>query len=115
MFISVTRLRLKGKRMLPKFFLHTMKSIRQAKNANGLIHSSFYKEDWTTFWTLTVWENKECMTEFRNRGNHLEAMRISRKIADDLEKINWESDRIPSWSESKERLHKHYGRIEKLG
>jgi hypothetical protein len=111
MFISVTRLHLKGKRMLPKFFLYTMKSIRQVKKANGLMHSSVNNEGWSTFWTLTVWENKECMKAYRDNGNHLQAMRISRKIAQELEKINWESDRIPRWSECKERLHKHYGRI----
>jgi hypothetical protein len=39
-------------------------------------------------------------------------MKISRKIADELEKINWvnEDDKIPNWKECKERLHKKYGR-----
>ncbi|WP_245003027.1 hypothetical protein [Bacillus nitratireducens] len=54
MFISVTRMRLKGKRMLPFFFIYTMRAGLQVNKANGLIHSSFAKEGWHTFWTLTV-------------------------------------------------------------
>lgn len=110
MFISVTRLRIKRKRKLPIFFWHTIKSIIQSKKAEGLVHSSFEKEGWDTYWTLTVWENKDCMKAFHNKGNHLKAMKISRNIADELEYINWEADNIPTWNECKERLHKNFGR-----
>ncbi|PGZ06232.1 hypothetical protein COE30_21820 [Bacillus cereus] len=110
MFISVTRMRLKGKRMLPFFFIYTTRSGLQANKANGLIHSSFAKEGWYTYWTLTVWENKEYMKEFRNNGNHLKAMKIARKIASELEYTNWEQDTIPKWDNCKEVLHSKYGR-----
>ncbi|MFF2286665.1 hypothetical protein [Peribacillus butanolivorans] len=96
--------------MLPIFFIHTIKSIIQSKKAEGIVHSSFEKEGWITYWTLTVWENEDCMKEYRNNGNHLKAMKISRKIADQLEKINWEDDNIPNWKECKKLLHKKYGR-----
>lgn len=101
--------------MLPIFVNHTIKAIIQTKNARGLIHSSYEKDDLATYWTLTVWENKECMIEYRNKGNHLKAMKISRKIADELEKINWEADNIPNWKECKQRLHMNFGRNIKLG
>lgn len=110
MFISLTRLHLKRKRVLPVFFWHTIKSISQAKKVEGFLYSSFVKEGWATYWTLTVWENKDSMKEFRNKGNHLKAMRVSKSIADELEAINWEADNKPSWDECKERLHKNFGR-----
>ncbi|EJR04767.1 hypothetical protein [Bacillus cereus] len=110
MFISVTRMRLKGKRMLPFFFIYTTRAGLQANKANGLIHSSFAKERWHTFWTLTVWENKECMKEYRSNGSHLQAMKIARKIANELEFTNWESDTIPKWADCKDVLHNKYGR-----
>ncbi|MEH6939790.1 DUF3291 domain-containing protein [Bacillus sp. JJ664] len=112
MFISVTRLHLRGKRKLPLFFLHTFQSNQQLKKAEGLIHSSVRNEDLLTYWTLTVWENKEFMKKYRNNGNHLKAMKISRNIADELEKINWEveNEKIPNWMECMEQLHQHYGR-----
>ncbi|WP_053365734.1 DUF3291 domain-containing protein [Bacillus sp. FJAT-27245] len=112
MFISVTRLHLKGKRKLPSFFLHTIKSIMQSRKAEGLVFSSFNKEGWDTYWTLTVWESKEHMMVYRNNGSHLKAMKISRNIADKLELVNWEAESIPSWNECKDRLHKKFGRIE---
>ena len=108
MFISVTRLHLKGKRMLPSFFWHTIKSIYQSRKAEGLLDSSFDHEGWDTYWTLTVWENKDRMKEFRNNGKHLKAMKISRSIADQLETINWEAETKPVWMECKERLHNKY-------
>ncbi|MDX8361462.1 antibiotic biosynthesis monooxygenase [Cytobacillus sp. IB215316] len=97
--------------MLPIFFFHTYKSTRQVKKANGLLHSSLHQEGWDTFWTLTVWENEGAMKNYRNAGSHLKAMKISRKIADELEKVNWENDSIPAWEECIERLHQHYGRL----
>lgn len=96
--------------MLPAFFWHTIKSIYQSKKVEGLLHSSFEKEGWDTYWTLTIWETKNSMKEFRNKGNHLKAMRVSRSIADELETINWEADNKPSWEECKERLHQKFGR-----
>jgi len=110
MFVSVTRLHLKGKRKLPAFFWHTFHSTRQVKRADGLKHFLVDREDWATYWTLTVWENKTSMKEYRNKGNHLKAMKISRHIADELESINWEAENIPSWVECKERLHNKFGR-----
>ncbi|PLT27917.1 hypothetical protein [Peribacillus deserti] len=110
MFISVTRMRLKRKRNLPAFIWYTLRSVSQSKKAPGLLHSSLDKEGWHTYWTLTLWENKDDMKMYRNKGNHLKAMKISRKIASELESLNWEGDHHPSWSECKERLHIKYGR-----
>jgi heme-degrading monooxygenase HmoA len=96
--------------MLPLFIFHTFKSIRQSKKAKGLVHASFRNEGWLTYWTLTVWEDEASMKEYRNKGNHLKAMKVSRKIADQLEKLNWEDDHIPDWQECMELLHNHYHR-----
>lgn len=111
MYIAVTRLHLKGKRMLPSFFWHTISSIIQTKKSKGLVHSSFDMDNLYTYWTLSVWENKEYMIEYRNKGYHLKAMKASRKIADELEYISWEANDIPDWKECKQRIHKNFGRF----
>jgi len=108
LLISVTRLHLKGKRKLPFFFWHTIKSIKQAKKAKGILYSSVHKEGWHTFWTLTVWENKDYMRYYRKRGSHLKAMKVSRDIASKVEYINWEAETKPSWDECKKRLNKEF-------
>lgn len=112
MLISVGRLHVKSKRKIPSFFYHTIKSIIQSKKAEGLIFSSFNREGWLTYWTLTAWESKEHMMTYRNKGNHLKAMKVSRDIADRLDQINWEADVIPTWDEAIERLHEKFGKIE---
>lgn len=112
MYISVTRLHLKGKRMLPAFIWYSIRSVIQTKKARGLIYSSYNKDDLYTYWTLSVWENKQYMSEYRNVGNHLKAMQASRKIADELEYISWEADEIPNWKECQQRLHQRFGRDE---
>jgi len=110
MFVSVTRLHLKEKRRLPVFIWHTIRSIIQSRKAEGLKYSSFEKEGWDTYLTLTVWENEVSMKEYRDRGNHLKAMKLSIKITDELESINWEAEDKPTWDECKDRLHKKFGR-----
>jgi len=106
LFISVTRLHLKGKRKLPVFFWHTIKSIRQAKKAEGHLYSSVDKEGWLTFWTLTIWENEDYMRDYRKKGSHLKAMKVSKDIASELDYINWESEKKTPWDECKKRLNK---------
>ncbi|WP_309087190.1 hypothetical protein [Domibacillus sp.] len=110
MLVSVTRMRLKGKRKLPVFIWYTVKSISQSRKAEGILYSSFNREGWDTYWTLTIWENKNSMKEYRNKGSHLKAMKVSRNIADELESINWEADNKPSWDECKGRLNNKFGR-----
>lgn len=110
LFVSVTRLHLKGKRKLPAFYWHTVKSTRQLKKAEGLKYFLVDQDGWNTYWTLTVWENKTSMKEYRNKGNHLKAMKVSRNIADELESINWEAENKPSWVECEGRLHNKFGR-----
>jgi heme-degrading monooxygenase HmoA len=96
--------------MLPIFMYYTYKATRQIKEANGLIYSSLKKENWSTYWTLTVWDNEESMKNYRNKGNHQKAMKKSRYIGDEFEKINWEGNRIPDWQECMNLLHEKYNR-----
>ena len=110
MYISVTRLHIKGKRILPSFYWYTVSSIIQVKKAKGLIYSSYTKDDFLTYWTLSVWENKDLMTIYRNNGNHLKAMKISRELADELEYTSWEANNVPNWKECKNRLYMKYGK-----
>lgn len=53
--------------------------------------------------TLTVWESKETMLAFRNKGAHLLAMKISNKLGKG-HAIGWECQNYPSWEEGEKRL-----------
>ncbi|QDH21221.1 DUF3291 domain-containing protein [Saccharibacillus brassicae] len=110
MLISVTRVRLKGMWALPFFMYHIVRSTKQLNSTAGLLHSDLTRDGWIIGWTISVWENKDRMLEYRNHGNHAKAMRIARRIGDEFEAVHWEADTIPSWKEAKIRLHQKYGR-----
>ncbi|MFC7370273.1 hypothetical protein ACFQPF_01095 [Fictibacillus iocasae] len=96
--------------MLPLFVFHTIRSIIQAKKAKGILHSSYISEGWITYWTLTVWESEQHMKEYRNKGSHRSAMKNSRRIADELEKVNYVGLDFPSWETAKKIVNERYGR-----
>ncbi|MGD7044742.1 hypothetical protein [Jeotgalibacillus proteolyticus] len=107
MYITVTRLHLKGISKIPKFSWYTYKSIRQLNKAPGIISAAYKSEDYCTYWTLTAWESVDNMRAFRNHGSHLKAMKASGKLADELNYISWEGDKIPSWSVCMQKLNDH--------
>lgn len=108
MVIVVTRLHLKGIASLPSFTIHTLKSIWQIKKTKSVRFSSYRKEGLLTFWTMTGWENLNAMKQFRNHDAHLEAMKVSRSLADELQYIRLETDERLSWQECKQLLHEKY-------
>ncbi|ULO07630.1 DUF3291 domain-containing protein [Paenibacillus sp. 19GGS1-52] len=110
MLISVTRVRVKSMWAFPYFIYHIVRSTKQLNMAAGLLYSDLTRDSWRVGWTMSVWENKDRMLEYRNHGNHAKAMRISRRIGDELEAVHWEAETIPSWEEAKIRLHQKYGR-----
>ncbi|WP_208619441.1 U32 family peptidase [Paenibacillus helianthi] len=110
LLISVTRVRVKGMWVLPFFIYHIVRSTKQLNRAAGLLHSDLTRDSWRVGWTMSVWENKDRMLEYRNHGNHAKAMRIARRIGDEVEAVHWDADTIPSWEEAKIRLHQKYGR-----
>lgn len=55
------------------------------------------------FHTLTWWESKEKMLEYRNSGAHLLAMKLSRKMGQGYT-VGWESVEQPTAVEGEARL-----------
>ena len=65
---------------------------------------------WTTFYTMTLWESVEDMKSFARKDAHLEAMKISRKIAKEIRTLTIERSTLLSWEEAKQKI-KSDGRI----
>lgn len=116
MIVSVTRLHIRSVRHLPIFAWLTLRSHFQIKKSNGLIKSSYQKEGFFTYWTMSIWESADDMKAFRNRSAHLEAMKRSRQLADELQYVRFEVE-TPDihWEACKERLHQSYARQDKRG
>lgn len=79
MIIVATELHVRSFWKLFSFVKHASRSMKQAKNAPGNIYAYATNGGWRIGYTLTAWENKEAMMQFRNSGAHKTAMKqISR-------------------------------------
>ena len=63
--------------------------VSQALKIMGQLKSTNCKEFkkrgfWTKHYTMTLWENEADLKEFARSGAHLEAMKISNKIAKEI-------------------------------
>ncbi|MFS0785260.1 hypothetical protein ABC345_02625 [Shouchella sp. 1P09AA] len=116
MIVSVTRLHIRSVRHLPIFAWLTLRSHIHIREAKGLVQSSYHKEGLFTYWTMSIWETEEDMKAFRNQGAHLEAMRCSRQLADELQYVRFEVETPDiQWEACKQRLHQSYARQDKRG
>ena len=113
--VSVTRLRVRLLRYLPGFFLHTFRTGRQIRRAEGNLSFSLLNDARHTFWTLTVWRDEASMRNFMLSGAHREAMPHLLEWCDEASLVHWlqESEEPPVWAEAHRRL-KQQGRLSKV-
>lgn len=95
MYVSVTGLRVKSLRHLPRFWWHALRSFRQAQKADGVLSVAVRNVDGVQH-TLTCWPSRKQMLMFMRSGAHLQAIRAFRDIATGST-IGFEADTPPSW------------------
>ena len=106
MFVSVTSLRLKSFLAFLKLSWHGLKISQQAKDEAGFIkmkNSGFGK----LHFPLTQWKTEEDLKRFARSGNHLNAIKVSAKLATEIKTYTYSPDSFPSWSEAKAQLNKN--------
>jgi hypothetical protein len=72
--LSITRLRIRSIRFLPKFFWYAMQSTRQALKSDGNLAAKTFKDDGLVFWTCSIWEDELHMLNYMRSGTHKKAM-----------------------------------------
>lgn len=80
--------------------------MRQAQQSPGFIrmtNSGF----WNDHYTLSAWENEEAMKNFARSGEHLNAMKQSKSIADKLATYTYVTEIFPDWNTAKQLIHKN--------
>jgi hypothetical protein len=114
-FVSLTRLRVRCIRYLPFFAVHTMRSLRQVKNAPGFKGGKLLPDRGWTFWTMTAWTERESMRRYMTSGAHKSAMPHLMHWCDEASVAHWEQEEniLPSWEEADERMRES-GRISKV-
>lgn len=61
---------------------------------------------WISHYTMSLWENEEEMKRFARSGAHLDAMKASKEIANEIITSTLDADQLPSWKEAKKLLEK---------
>ena len=102
MIVTITLIELKSPLKYPALVFHYLKIIKQARNAScvSLKSTGF----WTTFYTMTIWKSLEDMKNFARKGAHLDAMKMSGKIAKEIRILNIEGSTLLSWKEAKQKV-----------
>lgn len=104
MIIVATELHVRSFWRFFEFAVVSVRSMQQAKKTTGNISAIARNKSWRIGYTLTIWENKEAMLEFRNTGAHKIAMSKNRKLSHQYKTLQWESDKQPDWDEARSRL-----------
>ena len=104
MIIVATELHVRSFWYFFEFAKLSVRSMNQAKKSAGCIYASASNKGWRIGYTLTVWENKEAMLQFRNTGAHKEAMQKIRKLSNQYKTLVWEAETVSTWKEAKSRL-----------
>ena len=114
-FVSITRLRIRSLRFLPRFFIDTMLTGRQTKLANGFLGGSLLADRRRTFWTMTLWNDQSDMRTYMTTGSHLKAMPKLLGWCDEASVVHWTQHHssAPDWLEADRRMRTE-GRASKV-
>ncbi|MDB5643676.1 MAG: hypothetical protein JWN07_2993 [Hyphomicrobiales bacterium] len=96
-YVSITGLTLRGRRHVVRFWWHAIRSMIQAKRAQG-IRSADQRLIAGVHHTVTVWDDEAAMRAYLRSGPHLQAMRAFRQIATG-KTIGFVAEAAPSWDE----------------
>lgn len=114
-FVSVTRLRIRSWRFMPRFVLHTMRTLRQVRGSAGFMGGALLPDRRRAFWTLTVWDDAAAMKRYMTGGAHLKAMPLLLDWCDEASVAHWTQDTAaaPDWIEADRRMRED-GRASKV-
>lgn len=110
MFVSITRLRVRGWRFTPGFLVLALRSARQAKAATGNRAVAILAEAQRTFWTQTIWDDESAMRAFMRGQPHRCAMAKLANWCDEASVVHWtlpHADPVSSkvsWQEAWQRM-----------
>lgn len=100
-FVGVTRLHIHNILRAPRFFWHIRKTARETQRAPGFLAGRLAKEEFTGFWTITVWMDQAAMRDYLRDRPHRAAMPRLRVWCDEASIAHWQQDsaRLPTATE----------------
>lgn len=116
--VSVTRLRLRSRRYLPRFAYDTWAITRQARRSPGFLKGRLFRGSdrplliglvvgrLPSFWTMTMWVDRDSMMAFRNGGAHRDVLPKFPEWGREASTVNWtqDSEELPDIGEAHRRM-----------
>lgn len=102
MILVITCIELKTPWKFFQLSIHAMHIVNQIKGSQcvALKKLGFYKKHYT----MSLWRNRDEMSQFSRNGNHLEAMKKTASMAKEVRTFVIEAGEFPKWSEAKSLL-----------
>lgn len=100
MYVSITGLTIKGLHRAPMFWWHTIRSLRQARAADSILHVDA-RIIGGVHHTLTAWRSRQAMITFLKTGAHLSAMRRYPSVGRGRT-VGFEAKSIPDWQTARQ-------------
>ena len=94
-YVSITGLRLRGRRHLLRFWWHAIRSMAQARKAQGNLGAETRTIDGVHH-TLSIWIDEQAMRTFLVSGAHRDAMKAFRAIATGRT-LGFTTNQPPDW------------------
>lgn len=101
MIVSITKIELNSYSKLIDFFKFNRQIINQLKESNCKKYKATGSWNLKVWYTMTLWENENQINYFYRNGNHLEAMKQSKKFSSKIQSHRIENDDLINWKESK--------------
>jgi len=96
-YVSITGLQVRRVWHVPTFWTHAMRSMVQARGAQGNISADARTVNGVHH-TLSVWADRAAMKAYLTVGAHLEAMRVFPDIATG-KVVGYLTREVPNWSQ----------------
>jgi len=96
-YVSITGLQLKSQRHALRFWWHAIRSMMQARKADGNIAVDARSMNGVHH-TRSVWIDEAAMRRYLVAGAHFKAMKAFGSIATG-KTMGFESDKVPDWDE----------------
>ena len=106
-YYSITNFSISPRWMWFVFQFHGVMVTLQLKKTPGLVNYQIWTKGFTNYYTLTCWESREAMLEFRNKRAHLKAMKGHRKLGRS-KSAGWYSTYEPYKEECYDHLYQKY-------
>ena len=92
---TITSIELRGPFKFFALSASALKIIKQLRTTNC---REFKKRGiWTMHYTMTLWNNEEELKQFARSGAHLEAMKTSASLAEEIRTITFDAEKLPDW------------------